>query len=70
VIPPSDSALGEGCRQWRAAGDPGQKGRARGSRPLHARFAGESATYRDADGVSRVRLTYRGKRRTTARIAS
>ena len=37
----------------------------------NAKFAGESATYRDPDGVLRVRLRYRGKKRTmsAARIA-
>jgi hypothetical protein len=30
----------------------------------NAKFAGESATYRDPDGVLRVRLRYRGKKRT------
>lgn len=53
---------GELLRRDRPGADPGN---------YNARFAGGSATYRDADGVLRVRLTFRGRRHTmtAAKIA-
>jgi DNA-binding transcriptional ArsR family regulator len=50
---------GQLLRRDRPGADPGN---------YNARFAGESATYCDADGVLRTRLTFRGKRRTIAAL--